>query len=74
MARKTTTTASVRRLSTDEAAVELGVSPSTLRTWRHERRGPESYKLGGKVVYDSDKVEAYREQERARTLRGGGAR
>jgi len=65
------TTATVRRLSTDEAAIELGVQPSTLRTWRYRQKGPESYRLGGRVVYDSDKIEAYREREKARSLRGG---
>ncbi|MEV4739818.1 helix-turn-helix domain-containing protein [Streptomyces sp. NPDC049555] len=46
-------------LATDEAATYLGVAPSTLRTWRHRRTGPPSFRIGAKVVYRLTALDAY---------------
>ncbi|MEU3355247.1 helix-turn-helix domain-containing protein [Streptomyces sp. NPDC037389] len=46
-------------LTTDEAATYLGVAPSTLRTWRHRRVGPPSFRMGAKVVYRLAALDAY---------------
>ncbi|MET7795752.1 helix-turn-helix transcriptional regulator [Streptomyces decoyicus] len=35
----------------EDAADYLGYEVSTLRKWRLKRRGPASFKAGGKVVY-----------------------
>lgn len=53
-------------LSTTEAARHLGVSPSTLRTWRSEERGPRFLKFGNTVIYERSVIEDY-----ARSLKGG---
>jgi helix-turn-helix protein len=37
--------------STKEAAAYLGVAAPTLRTWRHRRRGPKSFRMEGRIVY-----------------------
>lgn len=46
-------------LTTDEASVYLGVAASTLRTWRHRRVGPPSFRVGTKVVYRITALDAY---------------
>ncbi|MEU2513233.1 helix-turn-helix domain-containing protein [Streptomyces syringium] len=46
-------------LTTEEAAMYLGVAPSTLRTWRHRRVGPPSFRVGSKVVYRLNSLDAY---------------
>jgi hypothetical protein len=41
------------------------MSPRTLENWRWKGRGPEFLKIGGKVMYDLNDIEAYeREQKR----------
>ncbi|WP_425829345.1 helix-turn-helix domain-containing protein [Streptomyces fractus] len=37
--------------STKEAAAYLGVAVATMRTWRHRRRGPKSFRMEGRIVY-----------------------
>ena len=36
---------------------------STLRYWRHTGHGPKSFKLGGRVVYKLEDVEAWIESQ-----------
>lgn len=38
-------------LTTPTVAAELGISPATLRYWRHVRQGPPFVKLGKHVRY-----------------------
>ncbi|MGE0700898.1 MAG: helix-turn-helix domain-containing protein [Hyphomicrobiaceae bacterium] len=52
----------LRRLTSDEAARELGLRPQTLRTWRWRRQGPPWLKVGGKVFYDEREVHAWLER------------
>ena len=41
--------------SIDEAVKKLGVSKSTLATWRADKKNLAYYKVGGRVMYkDSD--------------------
>lgn len=40
-----------RAYTTAEAANYLGVSPATLRGWRHEGYGPNGFRVGRKLVY-----------------------
>lgn len=49
-----------RFLAPDEVAALLpGVTRNTLAMWRYEHKGPKYYKLGRKVVYALDDVEAW---------------
>lgn len=42
-----------------QAAKRLGVKTDTLKTWRYLRKGPASFKIGGKVVYRIAAIDAY---------------
>lgn len=44
---------------TKDAAAYLGVAPGTLRTWRHRRVGPKSFRLGGRIVYRRRALDDY---------------
>lgn len=58
-------------MSTDQVAEMTGVNSTTLRYWRHIDSGPSSFRLGARVLYRRNAVQAWiREQERA-TRRGG---
>jgi hypothetical protein len=47
-------------LSPEQVAELLpGVTKNTLAMWRYERKGPNYYKLGRKVVYALDELEAW---------------
>ena len=52
-------------LSNAQAASELGITPNTLKFWRHKGRGPAFIKLGDApqagVAYDEADVIAWRE-------------
>lgn len=53
-------------LTPRDVAQLLRVELSTLRTWRHRRKGPPSYRLdSGAVRYDRDAVEAYLAAQKA---------
>ena len=47
------------KLNTHEAAAYLGVRPNTLEIWRCKHRGPKYAKLGSRIVYDPDDLDAY---------------
>ena len=54
-----------RMLSNVEAASLLGITPNTLKFWRHKGRGPSFVKLGDSpqagVAYDEADVIAWRD-------------
>jgi hypothetical protein len=54
-------------LNQEELAHRFRVSPRTLERWRWLKTGPDYTKLGGKVVYALDDVEAYERRRRAET-------
>lgn len=60
-----------RRLRTREVSTLTGVCVETLRSWRHEDRGPQSYLLENTVVYDEADVEAWIAAQKKATSRGG---
>ncbi|WP_225593533.1 helix-turn-helix domain-containing protein [Mycolicibacterium fortuitum] len=62
------------RMTTAEASQYVGVAQSTLRTWRHNRIGPASFTLGGKVIYDRTDLDDWLAAEKAKSVRGGAAR
>ncbi|KQZ33482.1 hypothetical protein ASD50_01305 [Mesorhizobium sp. Root552] len=50
-----------------ELATRWRMSPRTLERWRWRKQGPSYIKLGGKVVYALQDVEAYERGRRAET-------
>ena len=46
-------------LSSKLLARRWGLSPSTLERWRHKRKGPPHLKIGGRVRYRLQDVEAF---------------
>lgn len=55
----------MRLLDTKQTAALLGITPNTLKFWRHKSRGPKFVKLGDAkqagVAYDEADVIAWRE-------------
>lgn len=43
----------------DEAAASLGISPSTFASWVKEGLMPKGKKIGGVVLYDTEKIRAH---------------
>ena len=56
-----------RYLRTHEAARLLGLSPRTLEKYRCHGSGPIFRKLGGRVVYAIDDLEAWADQAACRS-------
>lgn len=52
-------------LTNAEAATAIGITPETLRFWRHKGKGPRYYKFGPSrsagVAYDPADIEAWNE-------------
>jgi excisionase family DNA binding protein len=46
-------------LTTSELADELRTSPETVRYWRHIGKGPDSFKVGRRVLYAREDVDAF---------------
>lgn len=46
-------------LTQDELAARWRVSPRTLEQWRWRGIGPRHLKIGGRVIYPLDEVEAF---------------
>ena len=59
-----------RRLTLKEAAARLNIPENTLRWYRTCGTGPCSYRLGGRVFYDAEDLDAWVDAERAATARG----
>ncbi|QCB53036.1 DNA-binding protein [Sphingopyxis sp. PAMC25046] len=57
----TDTTIKPRYVTTPEAAIHLGLSPRTLEKHRCYGTGPTYRKLGGRVVYAIDDLDAWAE-------------
>ena len=62
------TSQQVRLLTNAQAASQLGISPDTLKFWRHKGRGPKFVKLGDSpqagVAYDEADVRAFVESRK----------
>jgi predicted site-specific integrase-resolvase len=56
----------VQHLDQDAVARRWDISPRTLERWRWTGQGPRFLKIGGRVVYRMEDIEAY-EAERLRT-------
>lgn len=48
-----------QKLNTKEAATYLNVKPNTLEIWRCRHKGPRYAKIGTRVVYDLEDLEAF---------------
>lgn len=58
----------VRHLSQIELAARWNISHRTLERWRWTREGPNFIKLGGRVIYRLEDIEAFElEQLRAQS-------
>lgn len=53
-------------MTTAEVAELLRAPVETVRYWRHVEKGPRSFKVGRRVLYATEDVEAFIEHERAR--------
>jgi predicted DNA-binding transcriptional regulator AlpA len=51
-----------RALSPEEAATMYGLNVGTLANLRHARRGPKFFKIGKRVVYFVEDIEAWMRQ------------
>lgn len=51
-------------LTTEELADLLRTSPESCRYWRHVGKGPRSFKVGRRVLYAREDVEAFISQAR----------
>jgi predicted site-specific integrase-resolvase len=49
----------VRHLTQRELAQRWRISPRTLERWRWLQEGPQFLKIGGRVVYRLEDIEAY---------------
>jgi excisionase family DNA binding protein len=52
-------------LTTEEVGQALRTPTETVRYWRHVGKGPASFKIGRRVLYDEADVQAWIESERA---------
>ena len=55
---------SVTHLNQVELAARLKISPRTLERWRWTGEGPAFLKIGGRVIYRLEDVEAYEDGRR----------
>jgi predicted site-specific integrase-resolvase len=53
----------VKHLNQVELSRRWSISPRTLERWRWLGQGPQYLKIGGRVVYRLDDVEAYETQQ-----------
>jgi hypothetical protein len=61
-----------RYLTTAEVAGICRTSPETVRFWRYAGKGPQSFKVGRKVLYDAAQLEEWLAvQQNAPTAKAG---
>lgn len=53
----------LRHLSQIELAARWNISHRTLERWRYEGEGPNFIKLGGRVIYRLEDVEAFEAEQ-----------
>ena len=59
----------LNKMTTRELALEIKRAPETLIRWRRERVGPPYLRMGGRVLYDTQEVEAWLQSHRNETSR-----
>jgi predicted site-specific integrase-resolvase len=63
-----------RHLNQIELAARWTISPRTLERWRFTGEGPQFIKIGGRVVYRIEDVEAFEADQIRQSTPGGVAR
>ena len=58
-----------RFLTTEELAAHYRTVPATLRYWRHVGKGPQSIKVGRRVLYRVSDVLAWEQAQEAAQVR-----
>ncbi len=58
-------------LTTGEVAEILRTPPETVRYWRHTGKGPDSFKVGRRVLYAVSDVKTFIDEARRRALSAG---
>lgn len=58
-------------LRIEDVSEITGITPDTLRHWRHRGVGPKSSRLGRRIVYRRSDVNDWLELELERTAAGG---
>lgn len=53
----------IKHLSQSDVAARWAISPKTLERWRWLGCGPRYIKIGGRVVYRLEEIEAYEERQ-----------
>ena len=53
---------SIKHMNQDDLAERWSISPRTLERWRWIGQGPRYIKIGGRVVYRVEEVEAFEAQ------------
>lgn len=61
----------IELLDTNEVSQILRTDPATLRYWRYMDTGPQSFRLGRRVMYRRSDVEEWLLSRLALTCRGG---
>ncbi|MBL7214967.1 MAG: helix-turn-helix domain-containing protein [Phycisphaerae bacterium] len=46
-------------LTTEQVAEKIGISPKTLKDWRHDNKGPKYWKNGRLIRYYAEEVNAW---------------
>lgn len=54
---------STRHLNQKQLAERWGISPKTLERWRWLGQGPKFLKLGGRIAYRIEDIEAFEERQ-----------
>ena len=54
-----------------DLAARLNISPRTLERWRWTKKGPAFLKIGGRVVYRLEDVEAFEADQRCESTAQG---
>ena len=62
----------IKHLNQVELSRRWRLSPRTLERWRWMGEGPRYLKIGGRVVYRVEDVEAYEAQQTRESTAGGG--
>jgi len=58
-------------LNQADLAARLNISPRTLERWRWTKKGPAFLKIGGRVVYRLEDVEAFEADQRGESTAQG---
>lgn len=53
----------IKHFDQKQLAERWGISPKTLERWRWLGQGPKFLKLGGRIVYRLEDIEAFEEQQ-----------